>query len=353
MSRIEPRSLAVVLVAANLVTTGCPEEGTSSPATDAGADASALFVCTPLASSYTEQNDATNDVSAGGTAEATALVAGPAASVTIGGCIDSRRATSTAADADVYSLRIEGSAQWLVSRFSRELGAVAGGNFSVQITGTSGTVTLGGIFGTSATSAAVQLPPGDYTVSAIGLPGPGNGAYPYQLELWTTVCDDTIITTTYAETEDGPSSRGNDVLAVDLGSGSDPFVETSAFDAAEPIPGVPIAFGQTIQITGTSADVASTGDAYLDRDSFNVLPSSGTGQLLATVTWATGDDLDALFMDANQTPLSMNFEPTSATTSLAVPATAGEVRTLWIGSAIGSSTTEYTVTICAIDDSPP
>lgn len=102
----------------------------------------------------------------------------------------------------------------------------------------------------------------------------------------------------YAEAADGTDSRDNDVLEV-VYSPEFTIAETAATDdAPEPAAtSATITAGMQYRLTGTSADVTTVGDEYLDRDTYLVATGASTNELTVRVSWAGGGaDLDFLLV---------------------------------------------------------
>ena len=100
----------------------------------------------------------------------------------------------------------------------------------------------------------------------------------------------------FVETE-GPAERTNDTVALDY---PDPPHLTDAVDAPEPTELV-MAPGAPVHLRGTSGDVLSAGDSYLDRDAFAIATGADVGELEVRVAWPDGDvDLDVYLFAAGE-----------------------------------------------------
>jgi hypothetical protein len=322
---------------------------------DAGAGVdSRIAACT---ADHAERLDRDNDPAAGGQLEATGLeIAAGGETRTICGEL----AAAATADADYYLIELTGEDAVPLRIELRAPGA--DGPLRVQLwnvrtTGGLGFAGEGRLRRGVASLVAGALPPGVYAVSVTATEPPASPiAYSLAVLERTDSCAPTSGDATWVEERDGTSGRRNDVIGVTFVPRAEFALTDSDADAPEPS-GITLAAGASSSIRGESRDVASTGDAYLDRDTFELVTAAETNELEIRLSWpheGGSPDLD-LFLFAAEDP---DDELTGGLGSLAEQ-TFDEIVTLtvdpgarywlWIGAFDGAGaqpSAAYEVTLC-------
>jgi hypothetical protein len=203
---------------------------------------------------------------------------------------------------------------------------------------------------------ALLLPQGEYTISVEARSAAAEVPIPYRIEVHA---DDPALRcppmpggTIHLEADESTMGhRANDVIeAFD----QPPILATQAtqvsFDAPDAT-GQAVTAGDRFTIEGFSADVASGGDAYQDRDAFSLYTGATTNQLDIRATWTDGiADLDVLVFEAGSDGEPMGT-PTAAVLGEEIVITAVEPSTaywLWIGGSTRSAQlpVTYAVHVC-------
>jgi hypothetical protein len=146
--------------------------------------------------------------------------------------------------------------------------------------------------------AGMVVQPGSYWISAVGwLPAPrAPVGYAIAVRENQLSCPRSQEAPDYVETLDG-EGRGNDVVSVEL---PDQVALTEGDDQPE-LTGLVLEPGTNALVAGSSADISSIGDSYLDRDAFLVATGANTSELQVRLSWADGDgdvDLDLYLFEA-------------------------------------------------------
>ena len=311
------------------------------------------------AADYAESADPDNDVATGGTAEDTGLaVRTGGAPATLCGQIDPVLAGDQTADGDFFAFELSDDLRARLELRSADgasatdlemtLWAIGSDNRTVAFLSTGafrnehGVIELGPVReGRYAVSVTAGLPapaaPVVYTVAVLEDPDDCSGS----------------ATITYAEAGDGAASRGNDAVAIEF-SPIAAFTETAASDAPEPT-AIVLAPAGVAELAGESADVASAGDAYRDRDAFEIATDAVTDELEIRLSWpqGTGTDLDLFVFEAGLgEELSSglgSLTGASGQESVTVNVAPGATYWLWVGGfdGVGSPPAQYVLRVCA------
>ncbi len=346
------------LLALCLVAACGGDDGTSAGPDAFVRDDAGSWDAAPPDCDYTEADDDGNDTDG----EPTGLTAGGDAT-TICGTIDARAPDSVGhVDVDQYAFAVADAGEFLIrvdSAHGRDVALITAdaalaaggagsdrghglwvGNHLVFFT----PLEAGEMIVTvAAFDEAMPAEAIDYTISIV----PDDGS---------VRCVASTEPVAYAEAADGTGSRDNDMAEV-VYSPEFAIAETSSdTDAPEPAASsATITAGMKYRLTGTSADVATVGDEYRDRDTFLIATGADTNELTVRVTWAGGADLDFLLMPvpaASATPISL-------LDGTAVSQAGPELRTgavlpstsywLWVGAYDDTGITlpkAYVITVC-------
>jgi hypothetical protein len=158
----------------------------------------------------------------------------------------------------------------------------------------------------------------------------------------------------FTEAADG-AGRDNDVLSLTT-SPNPEFVETATEDDAPEATGLTLGDGDTLGVDGVSAPLASDGDAYHDRDTFELAVDAAVRRAVVAIAWDDPDDaidLDGALLPAGAT------EPSGLGVSIADPEGFGAVfdddgaHWLWVGRSVGidaaDQDVDYRATVCGYD----
>ena len=324
-------------------------------------DGGAAFACNPTGD-YVEMNDATNDVTDGGTEEATGLtIAAGGNPFTVGGCTDPTYASTDYIDRDDYSFSITGTESlWLTMDLTSPQGALADELVVVlyNVTDPQNPDLVAGaeLSGGSAIVTPTALPPGDYILSLYSFNLSLAGTVTYQLTASVLTCDSPT-SANYTEANDGASSRGNDMVAVTWGPLTTAATAVNT-DSPEPS-GVTGTSGDVQAVVGNTAMVTTAGDAYLDRDTFRISTAADVDRLILLVGWDDQNGAATVDMDVLVFPAGMvTADDIVGGSGLAstVADVAGAVVEpnsdywVWLGAYTGSNLpaggTTYSVSIC-------
>lgn len=273
-----------------------------APVVDASLGDAAVVDCT---GDHRESADATNNpFSEGeGAPERTflALAAGERG-FTVCGQIDPAEATDAVVDYDSFVFDVEGQGPVNVRI---ELVAAAGAGalglelFRVE-DGLPVAVATGPFRNGFALVAGVDLGPGSYWVSAVGWPPAPAAPIGYAITVAQNreSCAAADGEPDFVETEGPGESRANDTVALEY---PDPPHPTDADDAPEPTELV-LTPGTPAHLRGTSGDVESSGDSYLDRDTYEIATGAEVGELEIRVMWPDGDVVLDVYLFAADDP---------------------------------------------------
>lgn len=277
---------------------GPPIDGTPAPdAVELDADVA------NCEADHRESRDRTNDpFDDDGTAESTGLMLTPGGEpFTVCGEIDPASAGPVIADSDAYSFEVTGNNAAnvrieLVAPGAAELASLSLGLYQA---GEGPPVQLADVAFKNgyAMIAGLALDPGDYWIgAAAGAPAPADPVvYSIQVAHNTFSCAAAAGAPTDTEGGDGPGDRGNDVVAIDY-SAESPTLTASVADAPEAT-GITLEPDVIAHIRGESADIASDGDDYLDRDAYLVTTGATTTELEVRLTWPDPAGEDAVDLD--------------------------------------------------------
>jgi hypothetical protein len=313
----------------------------------------------PVVCDYSETDDANNDDLLGtGTAETTNLTFTNAA-LTICGQINNGHFNVPEEAVDVDSFRLTVPADTLGILHLSAPDASALQSTTVEISGlttATGVSEVGVLADTFAVTAAT-LVPGDYLITVSSF-NPTDAAsaidYVITLELDSaTRCAKATQTADYAESSDGVTADGNDVVEIRF-SGSPPRQFTALPTDVPEDTNLTIASDATFRITGTTANPAvqpvSWMDSYTERDTYAITTGATTNTLAVRVNWpGTTTDLDFyVFPESSFNEIAQGFKNGNMedefTTLAVTPST-----TYWITVAADNASAlpaNYDLTVC-------
>ncbi|MGE5182322.1 MAG: hypothetical protein ACM31C_09690 [Acidobacteriota bacterium] len=309
---------------------------------------------------YSELHDSTNDYRAasGYSLESTGLTFSGTA-LSICGQLDSGHfdASDYAIDIDTYGLTLSADADVIVH--------LTGSLQTVSTVGvwaynsTTSTTAGGGYFIYNQGVFSGHLPAGAYELSVEAYDNQGIAApLAYTISIASdspsTRCPSSTGAANYTEANDGSSSVGNDMIAIDYSSWPYESLTASTTDAPEQMTSQLVS-GASYLIQGDSALIAPV-DSYNDRDTYSIQTDSTTNQLAVRVDWAgTTADLDYyLFAEGGTFPIASSATAQNGGGEFATFAVSPNSRYwLWVG-AYNTSTTDtpYNVTLCAATFTP-
>ncbi len=287
--------LAVGLVAA------CGSDdggGDSSAPVDAAAPSDASLwdaAVVDCQGDHRESRDRSNDplTVEGGEAEPTGFVLrGGSDPFTVCGQIDPAQANDTVVDGDYYEFTVGGTSAVPVRIELRAPDGQTASDLAIDLhvveEGTPVFVASGPFRTDYGVIAGIPLAPGTYWVNAVAFNPPPDAPVLYRIaiERDTMTCprEDTA---DYPETSDG-AGRGNDMVAID--HPEPPSLTASMTDSPE-ASGIELsATDGPVAVEGISAALASSGDSYLDRDSYFVRTGPQTNELEVRLNWPNADD---------------------------------------------------------------
>jgi hypothetical protein len=332
-----------------LLLIGCGDDGSSpsdaatsdSSRTDSSSDDGPTSSC-----DYTEQSDATNDTTEGGTAETTQLTVNPLLT-TLCGSFASTHHDDITVDVDAFRITVATEMDLVV-----RLEANAG---SLELSGVD--VYGGPTFGTLAGTAtwygdhgvtSVHLVPGTYEILPYALNStPATSTIEYRVKL----SEDTptrcmpIMTGGIAESHDGADSTGNDMYSIPSGS---PIVFTAS-TADTPEAGGTITPGTNVRFSGSLADVTAS-DQYEDRDTFSFDVPNGANELSVRLDWQGTGDLDMMLFEGTVLPPEKRAIKTATTgpETLFYSIKAGVTYSILFGATTGATLPiAYSATLCS------
>lgn len=261
---------------------------------------------------YQEMADATNDDTAGGTAEASGVTASTESFIC--GAFDHTHFDGDiTVDVDSYTFDVTAEGDFLVR--------IVGAAQNIELVGVDiytganldqlvGANTFYGSHGVT----SVHLTPGTYALTAFALNSEAIiNSVPYKLQVVADSPDTRCMEVTaggYAEAADGANDDSNDVIR--LASGMPPALTTSTADNPEPT-NIVLAANQDIRISGEAADIAAP-DLYEDKDTYLIATALGTNEIAVRLTWpGTTANLDYILFEANNPQPVMRANATSTT----------------------------------------
>ena len=329
-----------------------------------GDDGSALPDGAPLpdggdgdggADCYRERDDRDNGVEV----EATALgFAGDR--LAICGAIDGGHASGDLVDVDRFALAVTPGGP-MVIRLMAPLGSQLDTIDLALEDAAAADVPVGlGRFRAGHAVTVLTVPAGDYVVRVESRGQLGSGQVPYRIEIYADDpaqrCAETTGSPTHTELdESGAGHRANDVVEVRFAPAL-----TAALTAADDAPdgtGEAVSAGGRMSIAGLSAEVASAGDDYRDRDTYVFYTGATTNQIDVRATWDGDDnDLDLLVFEADGGAAAPLGTPRVGSDG-EVTVTAVKPSTqywLWVGGAQGSASlpARYAVYVCGREIAP-
>ncbi|HEY4057812.1 MAG TPA: hypothetical protein VGM39_14460 [Kofleriaceae bacterium] len=320
-------------------------DGHDNPGEDSGRPDAPQTDC-----AYTEESDATNDTTEGGTAEQSGLtLSGPTkvcgtfnsthfdGDITVD--VDAYRFT-TATDMDLV-VRLVADAQPVEYA---GIDIYSGATFNK----TEVSITWYGGHGVG----TVHLAAGTYELTPFALSSAAIAAdIPYSMKIETfdpaTLCP-TLTTGGYSEATDGANNTGNDVYSIPSGS---PIVATANANDAPEMSNITLTTAPG-RITGSAADVTMA-DQYEDRDTYTFATGPGINELTVRADWTAAADVDFIVFD----PADTSTPITPIVRSIKTSNTAPELRTfavksnttyrLLVAAAVGGTfPVAYTATLC-------
>jgi len=247
----------------------------------------------PVACSFTEAADATNDdLFGGGTPELSGQTF-TANSITFCGQINNGHFNTTETAVDVDSFRFTVPTATIGILYIKADGAENLDSVSVEIsgittpTGVSEVAVMNGDYGV----VAATMPAGDYlvTISAYNA-ADATAAISYRATLnvdSATRCAKATAVANFTEAGDTALASGNDVIQVDYSASTQNSLTVLSTDAAEAT-GITVGTG-SYRITGTNTDPAadpvSWGDDYQDRDTYLITMGATQDTLAVRTNW--------------------------------------------------------------------
>jgi hypothetical protein len=339
---MKPSRLALLFALAACGDGGVTPLVDGAPAPDAGGGDGGPADC------LAEADDARND----STAEPTgAIFAGQR--IAVCGMIDSGHASGDLIDLDLYQVTIAPAAP-VVIRLSAPLGGTLD-RLDLIVRDASGPRAVARLRAGNAVSA-LALPQGEYTIGVEARAADATAAIPYRVEISADTpalrCPPMTGGTIHVESDESAAGhRANDVIEVRQ---QPPLLDARATDDTSDGPdptGVAVTAGGRFAVTGTSADVATAGDEYNDRDTFAFYTGATTNQVDLRVTW-TGAiaDLDVLVFEAGK-PTDPMGTPSAALIGEEIVVTSVEPQHeywLWVGGSRRSTAlpVSYVVHVC-------
>lgn len=292
---------------------------------------------------YREQLDTSNGIAP----ESTGLVVGGGA-VAICGAVNGDHPGAGVLDVDRYEVTVTTPAVLAVRLSAPSASALE--RLVIEIGPPAGAVTRARVLG-GVGVALVALPIGAHTISVVSV-GRTPTAIPYRLAV---VPDEPAarcapMTTPIDFTEPDEASQGhrkNDVVAVWQQPLTTMLTVTTA-DEAEATSSAVSSGGRTT-LAGLSADVASAGDDYHDRDTYAVYTGQTTNFLELRATWAAAADLDVLVFPAEDAGEPLGAPTAAVAGELVVTAVKpATLYWIWIGGSLRSAAlpASYTLAVC-------
>lgn len=299
---------------------------------------------------YREALDATN----GDVAEPTGVVVGGVARAICGAVDVDHRGVGGVLDRDRYAVTLVTSAT-VVIRLSAP-GAIGLERLQLEIaTATGGVIGARAIGGLGV--AIAQLPAGTHELTVTAL-GASAGAIPYRLVIApddpAARCPLASVNPDYREADESAAGhRANDMVQVHGMppiSGATPTTADRPEDTQRAVSSV----GRVV-LAGSSADVASAGDDYHDRDAFAVYTGQTTNFLELRAGWTGAADLDVLVFEADKADEPLGAPTATVAGELVVtsvkPAT---LYWVWIGGSTRSAAlpASYLLAVCGRELTP-
>jgi hypothetical protein len=306
---------------------------------------------------YRESHDRTNDpvTVENGAAEVTGFVLrGGSDPFTVCGQIDPAQSNASVTDGDYFEFTVGGTSAVSVRiELTAPDGDQASG-LAIDLhrveEGTPIFVASGPYRTDYGLIAGIPLEPGTYWVNAVAFdPAPENPVlYTISIHRDTLACP-RLDDPTYPESSDG-AGRGNDMVAIDH---PDPPELTVADDTPE-MTGIELdPLTGPVSLQGVSADLASTGDSYLDRDSYLIRTGPDTNEIEVRLSWLNDDDDLDVYLFAPGPSLedySVGLGAGVGTMDderFTVSVDPGRNYWLWVGAyQSGSGAVEYNATVC-------
>ncbi len=255
-------------------------------------------VCDPNPDNYDliETMDGTNDLYLeGGAPEDTGQAIDSGNSFTIGGCINANNPDDTHTDADFYVFSTTTSALRLeiVARNPESIEGLA-----IAVFDNTGAYLGAARYNNPVGMAVLDLPElfGDYLVSveadAVATDREEYAIYVRAIDPVETCPIPGAADYTEAD-ESALSHRANDMVSVTYPF--TPVLTANPDDVPESLGGNPVVTvnpGAAYQLVGNSAQVASDGDEYFDRDTFLIASGTETTEMIIRLNWPPGDNAD-------------------------------------------------------------
>jgi hypothetical protein len=312
-----------------------------APALDAGGDGAPVD-CHP------EQDDNRN----GTMSEPTGAVFG-GERIAVCGNIDVDHPAGNLVDLDLYQVTIAPGAP-VVVRLTAPLGGEVE-RLNLIVRDANGPRSVARLRAGNAVTALL-LPQGEYTLGVEARDAQAVTSFPYRIEMYAdnpaARCPPMAGGTIHVEDDESASGhRANDVIDVRQ---QPPILAASATSDGSDAPdqtGQAVTAGNRFAVTGSSANVTSTGDEYRDRDTFSFYTGATTNQLDVRVVWTGGiADLDVLVFEAGKPDDPMGT-PSAALIGEEVVVTAVAPQSeywLWVGGSRRSTSlpASYMVHVC-------
>lgn len=341
------RAPLAVIAAATLLACGGDDGGTSPldgrPLAD-GAVSDAL-----PGDCYQEQAELANDE----TPEGTGLVVG-SVGTTICGVVAIDHSGGAKLDVDRYlvtvvtpvpvTVRLSAPGAAVLERLELELDGPGPGTIRARVVGGLGV-------------AIAQLGPGAHTIAVLPT-GLSPAPIPYKIasepDQPALRCPIGAAAPDYREVDEtGAGHRANDMVAVH-GAPLASMATASTADHAEDTQRAVSAVGRVV-LAGSSADVASDGDDYHDRDTFALYTGQTTNFLEVRAAWAGAADLDVLVFEAEQADDPLGAPVATVSGDLVVTAVKpATLYWIWVGGSTRSAAlpAAYQLAVCGRELTP-
>jgi hypothetical protein len=314
---------------------------------------SRLAACT---GEHVERIDRENDPVLGGTPEPTGLELVGGATIAICGEL----AGGDLPDADFFALAIGGDdslATRVELRAATADGPISLNFWRVRESGALVLTAAGRVRGGLAVLAPGALPPDTYAVSVSAGENSAD-PIPYAISILERASDCVPGgSPAWEESTDGGGARGNDTIAASFSPAAAFALTAASEDAPEPT-AITVDPGQTAVVRGESAAIGSDGDAYRDRDAFEIATGRDANEIELRLSWPHADgapDLDLFAFPAGEIgdELTGGFASLSdvgADEAITLAIEPSASYWIWVGAfadSEGNLPVEYDVTVCA------
>jgi hypothetical protein len=314
---------------------------------------------------YRESNEGKNDPFSpdeGGSAERTELaLAAGGAGFTICGQIDPAQASELVSDYDAYLFDVSGGDPVNLRIELRAPGAAGSAPLGLDVyrvqDGLPVPLAAGPFRNGYAIVAGVVVQPGSYWVSAVGWPPAPDAPVGYAISVDENPlrCPRADGNLDYLESNDG-AGRGNDTVAIHR---PEPPALTSDTSDQPEATALSLEPDAVALLRGVSAAIESTGDSYLDRDTYLLETGPNTSELELRLSWDAPDaDLDLYLFaagdPATEYSVGLGTSPGSSDELMTLNVDPDRRYWLWIGAYAhpGDQPLPYDVTLCPRTHAP-